>query len=168
MPVMRETPRHHPEPRARRGEAGAALVISMLLIVLLAGMGMTMLTLSDTDNLIAKNDELSEGAFYAAEAATQLAIQQIGPNKSSSVTAIAEADLGADFSYRSGSREDDAAQPITFVGSIPKAGYTISANTAYNTTGYVFDVYRINATGRGPRGAEREVEVRVEYGPTPQ
>jgi hypothetical protein len=115
--------------------------------------------------MIATNDEWAEGAFYAAEAAVQVAIDQLGADPSSNTEVVALTDLDGSFSYRSGGRDDTDPQPPAYVGDTHASGYSIGTGTGYNTSEYVFDLYRINGTGEGPRNARREIEIQVQYGP---
>lgn len=149
----------------RRGEEGSALVIALLLMMLLLLLGGALLVTSEAESLISTNDEWSEGAFYAAEAAVQVAIDQLSPDPASNTEVVPLTDIGERFTYRTGGRDDDAPQPPAYVGSMHSSGYNIGAGTGYNTSEYIFDIYRINGTGAGPRNARREIEVQVQYGP---
>lgn len=144
-------------------ERGAALVICLLLVVLLLSMGVGLLALSETESLIAANDQWSEGAFQAAEAAVHVAIDQLGVGATSQV--VPETAISGDFDFRSGGRTDSSPQPPEFRSITSQAGFSLAAGTGYNSAGYQFQIYRINGTGTGPRNAQREVEVEVELGP---
>lgn len=149
----------------RHGERGSALVVALLLTVMLFALGAAMLTVSEAETIIAANDQYSEGAFLAAEAAVQVALDQIGPGVDTSALVVQDTDLGTNFNYRSGERDDQSAQPPELVSVVPGPGFSIGSNAAYTTSGYVFEVYEVNGTGTGPRNAVREVEVQVEIGP---
>lgn len=154
--------------RHTQGERGSALVVALLLIVLLLLLGGALLGTSEAENVIAANDASSEGAFYAAEAAVQAGIDQLGDSAASRELPVAITPIGGSFTYRSGGRDDNAPQPPTFVATVNRPGFAAGTNTGYNQTGYAFQVYQINGTGTGPRNAVREVEVQVEYGPVAQ
>lgn len=142
------------------------LVVALLLMVLLFMLGAALLATSESEAVIASNDEWSEGAFYAAEAAVQVAIDQLSGDPASNVTEVVpESDIGEQFTYRSGGRDDAEPQPPAYVGAVHGTGYSIGAGTGYNTSEYIFDIYQINGTGTGPRNAIREVEVQAQYGP---
>jgi Tfp pilus assembly protein PilX len=160
----------------QRAEAGSVAVIAILIMALLSILGTTLLMMSLTENTIATNDISSEGAFHAAEAGLNLALNQLGPNTAASVAAVPVTGIGPNcaplvpcYSYRSGKRTDAAPTTATFVGTTEMAGYSLGLGTGYNNpTGYVFYVYKINATGTGPRGAVREIESQAAYGPVPK
>lgn len=149
-----------------RGEEGSVLIVALLIMVLLFMLGAGLYSTAESEAVITSNDELSEGAFYAAEAAVQIAIDQIGPNPAQNIENVVAAEqIGGQFTFRSGRRTDNAAEPPTYIGENTAPGYSIGSGTGYNTARYVFDIYQINATGTGPRNAQREVEVQVQYGP---
>jgi Tfp pilus assembly protein PilX len=154
----------HPE--SRNGEQGAVIVVALLVMVLLLMLGATLLTVSEDESQVAVNDQWSEGAFYAAEAAVQESID--GLSETGGVDPVELTEIGDGFTYRSGSRDDNAAQPPELVGTVNRSGYAVGSTTGYNSSTYVFNVYQINGTGMGPRNAEREVEVEVEIGPVAQ
>ena len=156
---------HRPTAAAREAERGSALVVALLLTVLLFALGAAMLTVSEAETIIASNDQNSEGAFLAAEAAVQVALDQLGPGVDVSALTVQPTDLGDAFSYRSGERADDTAQPPELVTVVPGPGFALGSGTGYATSGFVFEVYEVNGTGTGPRNAVREVEVQVELGP---
>jgi len=146
-------------------ETGSVLVVALLLMVLLFTLGAALLTMAETEGVIAANDVWSEGSFYAAEAAVQTAIDQITVDPVASAQPVPVTTIGDDYTYRTGGRDDASAQPPQVVQSVGGAGFALGSSTGYNSSGFVFDVYQINGTGMGPRSAMREVEVQVEYGP---
>jgi len=151
-----------------RGERGAALIVALLVVFLLFLLSAALLSVSDIENGVSANDNWSEGAFYAAEAGVQAGIDQVGINPTTSIAAIPLTTIGTSYTYRSGSRTDTSAQPLTFIGTLGTSGYSLGSGTGYNGAGYVYNIYQINATGSGPRNALREVEVQVSYGPVPR
>ncbi len=158
-----------------RDEAGSVAVIAILIMALLSLVGTTLLMMSLTENTIASNDLSSEGAFQAAEAGLNVAMDQLGTSTAASTAAIPVAGIGPlcgltpCYSYQSGRRTDAGPTAQTFVGTTEMSGYSLGLGTGYNNpTGYVFYVYRLNATGRGPRGAVREIEAQAAFGPVPK
>jgi len=148
-------------------ETGTILIIALLLLVLLSLLGVTLLTVAATEHSVAFNTAASEGALMAAEAGVNVGINQLSANATTSTQAIPLTplpDAQSPYRYRSGTRAS-GAQDLEFVSSRTETGYSIAVGTGYNRSGYVFDTYRINATGTGPRFAVREVEVQAEYGP---
>jgi Tfp pilus assembly protein PilX len=149
-------------------EAGSVLVIALLLMVLLSLLGVTLLTVAATEHTVAFNGLWSEGALTAAEAGVNRGLNQLNANAATSIQPIATTSIASPYAFRSGHRTDTTPQPLTFVGTRTEAGYSLAVGTGYNPAGYAFHTYQINATGTGPRNAQREVEVRAEYGPVAQ
>lgn len=144
---------------------GSALVISLVLLLLLVVLGSSLLALSGLETNMSHNDLWSEGAFHAAEAGIHIGIDQLCIDTAISIQAIAETPLANDFSYRSGGRLAGGPQPQLYLGKESEPGYDIGVGTGYNTAGYVFTRYRLNATGIGPRNTRREVEAETHFGP---
>jgi Tfp pilus assembly protein PilX len=158
-------------PRAK-GEEGSILVIALLLMVLLSLLGLTLLTVASTEYSIGYNALWSEGALSAADAGVNMGVNQIGANPTTSVLPInlryLPDTVNGPYNYRSGPRGAGGPQPLQFVNTRVEPGYSIAVGTGYNPSGYAFFTYQINATGVGPRNAQREVEVQAEYGPVAQ
>ena len=142
-------------------------MIGLLLMVLLSLLGITLLTVAATEHTVAFNGLWSDGALMAAEGGVNMGINQLSANAATSTQAIPVTQIPAGqgpYQFRSGTRTS-GVQDLQFISSRTEAGYSIAVGTGYNRSGYVFDTYRINATGTGPRLAVREVEVQAEYGP---
>jgi hypothetical protein len=156
------------ESQARNGEKGSVMLVALFVMVVLSLLGVTFLTLSNTESFVAANALWSEGAFYAAEAGIQTGIDQLGANVAQATAAIPQTTIGTNYQYRSGRRTDTAPQPLQFIRSRTAAGYSVEVGTGYNPSGYSFYVYQMNVTGTGPRNAQREIEVQAEFGPVAQ
>ena len=117
---------------------------------------------------MAFNGLWSEGALHGCRGRCQPGTQPTDRKRATSIQAIATTSIGLAYAFRSGHRNDTAPQPLAFVGTRTEAGYSLAVGTGYNPAGYAFHTYQINATGTGPRNAQREVEVRAEYGPVAQ
>jgi hypothetical protein len=147
-------------------------VIAILFMALLSIVGTTLLMISLTENTIASNELWSEGAFHAAEAGLNVAIDQLGVDQTASTAAIPVTTIlqttNGPYTYRSGRRTDAGPTGQAFVTRRLETGYSIGLGTQYNSQGYDFYVYRVNATGTGPRSAVREIEAQAEYGPVPR
>jgi hypothetical protein len=152
------------EPQA----SGSIMVIALLVMALLSLLGMTLLTVGGLGHTIAYNSVWSEGALFAADAGVQRGISQLSQDPAASTQAIPVTALPGNYTYRSGGRSDAGPQPPQYVGDRILPGYAAPSGVGYGTSGYVFNIYQINATGTGPRNALREIEVRAEYGPTPR
>ena len=160
--------------RARQ-QRGSVLMIAVFVLIVLSLLGIGLLTLSGTESNIAQNALWTEGAFAAAEAGVQTGLNQLSANAGTSITPIPPAGpavtIGTGtytYQFRSGRRTDAGPQPLQFRGTRVEAGYSIAIGTNYNPSGYAFHSYQINATGTGPRNAQRELETLAEYGPVAQ
>ena len=158
-----------------RPPRGSVLMIAMFVLIVLSLLGVGLLTLSGTETNIAQNAVWTEGAFAAAESGIQTGLNQLSANAGTSITPIPPAGtavpIGAGiytYQFRSGRRADAGPQPLQFRGTRVEAGYSIAIGTGYNPSGYAFHSYQINATGSGPRNAQREIETLAEYGPVAQ
>jgi type IV pilus assembly PilX-like protein len=72
--------RHH---RARAGaagrsDAGAALLIALIALVLLCGLGFGLVTMSHTESIIASNYRIGSEMAYAADAAIEFVTSEVG------------------------------------------------------------------------------------------
>jgi Tfp pilus assembly protein PilX len=151
----------------RRGERGSALIITVLLLTLLLALGTSLLATATIEQAIATNERWSEGAFFAAEAAVQTAIDTL--TQGGAPAAIPITDLGDDYWYRSGGADDVGPTAPTLVATTEAEGYSAAAGSGYgSSTTWVMEIYQINATGFGPQSAQREVEVQISVGPLPQ
>ena len=154
-----------------RNQRGSVIVIALFVMIILSLLGITLLTLSGTESNIAYNALWSEGAFAAAEAGVERGLSQIGPNAKDSITKFPDSgtlSIGTGtytYGYRSGRKSDTTPTDLVFKGTRNVAGYNLALGTGYNTAGYTFNVYQLNATGMGPRNAQREIEVLAQYGP---
>ncbi len=146
-------------------ESGSALVISLVLLLLLVVLGTSLLALSGMESNMSHNDLWSESALHAAEAGIHTGIDGLSIDPVISTQAIVETALNDDLSFRSGGRLAAGAQPLQFIGKERLPGYGMGVGTGYNTSGYTFARYRINATGIGPRNTRREVEAVTHFGP---
>ncbi|MGD0266264.1 MAG: hypothetical protein ABSD47_15105 [Candidatus Methylomirabilota bacterium] len=154
-----------------RNQRGSVLMIALLVMIVLSLLGVALLTLSGTEHNIAYNALWSEGAFAAADAGIQTGLNQLSANSTTSTAAIPVTAIGTGtytYQFRSGHRADPGPQPLVFKGSRIATGYSLAIGTGYNPSGYAFNSYQINATGSGPRNAQREIEVLAEYGPVAQ
>ena len=151
----------------KRRDRGSVLMIALLVTVILSLLGIALLTLSGTESDIAYNQLWSEGAFTAAEAGVETALGQIGADTTTSMQAVPVTAIGTGtytYQFRSGHKSDPAPMPLGYSERLV-AGFSIAIGTGYNSNGYSYSDYLINATGTGPRNAQRELEVLAEYGP---
>jgi len=154
--------------REKNRQSGSVLVFALLVMFLLSFLGLTLLTVAATEHSIAWNSLWYDGALAAAEAGLNQALDQLSPDAGVSTQAIPVTAIAQNFTFRSGRRTDAGPQPIAFVGEHSGSGYAMGTGTGYNTSGYVFRTYQINATGIRPPTTMREVEARVDLGPVPK
>jgi hypothetical protein len=152
--------------RDRDRERGSAIVVVLLVTMLLLLLGAALLGTSETESAIAANDYWAEGAFQAAEAAVQLAVDELSGGNTGQVVPLTT--IGDRFAYRSGGMADTAPQPPQLVDTAPATGYAIAEGAGYGSSGYAMMVFEVNGTGTGPRNTQREVEVQVLIGPVPE
>jgi len=166
-----------------RTQRGSVLLIALFVLIVLSFLGISLLTLSGTESNIAQNALWSEGTFAATEAGLQTGLNQLSANTVDSVKSIPtgvtdprndgtnHVAIGTGtytYQFRSGGRTAAGPQPLQFKNTRIEAGYSIAIGTGYNPSGYAFYSYQINATGTGPRNAQRELETLAEYGPVAQ
>ena len=158
-----------------RNQRGSVLMIALFVLIVLSLLGVALLTLSGTEQNIAYNALWTEGAFAAAEAGIQTGLNQLSANAATSTQKFPTVGTYVDlptgtytYQFRSGPKTATAPQDLTFKGTRVETGYSIAIGTGYNPSGYAFHSYQINATGKGPKNAQRELEVLAEYGPIPQ
>jgi hypothetical protein len=137
-------------------ERGSVLVLAIFIMALLMAAGMIMLRMSTSETDIAYNTVWAEGAFYAAEAAIAVGIDQLGPTLVADVP-MAATQLGPDYT-RMGN--------VQFLGATQQPGFALSSGPTYsNPAGFYFNQYRIAGTGTGPRSAQRQLEIQATFGP---
>jgi len=149
-----------------RADKGSVLLMSLFVLIILSLLGFVLITTSNSESGVAINGLWAEGAFSAAEGGLHTGIDQLSANPTTSIVAVPVTTIGDSYSYRSGRRTDATPQPFQFVRTQSEAGYSLESGTGYNSAGYAFLIYQLNATGSGPLNAQREVEAQVEFGPT--
>lgn len=63
--------------RFTRGERGSAILFAMLALVFLTVIGLSLAVVSETEMLIGSNEQITQEAFYAAEAGVGVATSQV-------------------------------------------------------------------------------------------
>jgi len=149
-----------------RGEKGSVLLMALFVLVILSLLGFVLITTSNSESSVAANGLWAEGAFNAAEGGLHTGIDQLSANPTTSIVAVPVTTIGDSYSYRSGRKTDTSPQQFQFLRTQSEAGYSLESGTGYNSSGYAFLIYQLNATGSGPLNAQREIEAQVEFGPT--
>ena len=154
-----------------RSERGVSLVVViMLMVIILAITGAGML-FSSIDLRVSGNYKVGTQAFYAADVGASAGFAQIVLDPAISTAAIPKTTLSPGLFYCSGRIDNTGGncatpQPLTVI-PVNKPGYSLGVGTGYNSSGYYFYQYTIDATGIGPLGATRQVQALAQYGPVP-
>ena len=149
--------------RRARGERGLALVVALSSMALVLVGAVIMLRMASDDRDVGGTVVAAEGAFFAADAAVNVALDMIGPDAPSCATARTQLDGG--FAYQVLNTPPNRS---CFAGTQHEAGYSIGTGTGYNSAGYVFYTFAFTGVGTGPRSAQRTIDVRATYGPIAQ
>jgi Tfp pilus assembly protein PilX len=88
-----------------REEKGVALVIALLMLLILTLIGISSINTTTYETSISGNERVRTGAFYAAEAGIQVAINQIPDNTGP----IAKTKINEDSYYWSGGAKDEGS-----------------------------------------------------------
>ncbi len=156
-----------------RDRQGITLVVVLMVMAILLSVVGAGLLFSGINTKISGNYQTGTRAFYAADIGINAVASVITPGSSPSSTPVS---LGNNICYRFGKRDGTAP---SFQPSIKSgAGFSLGSGTGYNTSGYSFYQYQINATGTfssgtscpsvGTETAAREVEAQAMYGPVPK
>ena len=132
----------------KRSEKGAALIISLLLLLVLTVLALSLINTSTFEIGVSGNEKISLEAFYAAEAGVQMALSQLP-----SMEAIPQTRIGSDSHYWGGSvRDRRNPSQLESLGLAFQYGSDVSQ--------FGFRRIRIHVTGES-QGAVRELEVQV-------
>ena len=138
-------------------QRGIALVIAISIMALLLAGGVFLLRMSAIEGDIAYNTVWAEGSFFAADAAINVGIDQMGPTLSTWTPGSTT--IGGSFTY---------TPSVSFSGTQPQAGFSLGVGTGYNPAGFAFYSFAITGSGTGPRSAQRTIDVLATYGPIAQ
>ena len=132
----------------KRLERGAALIVSLLLLLVLTVLALSLINTSTFEIGISGNEKTNLEAFYAAEAGIQMALSQLP-----SMEAIPRTTIGSHSQYWSGSvRDRGNPTALESLGLAFQYGSDLSQ--------FGFRRIRIHVTGES-QGAVRELEVQV-------
>jgi hypothetical protein len=147
--------RSAPDPASPQAEAGIAMLIAVLLLLLISAIGLAAIDHSGTEAARVGIARTRARSLYAADAGVQAAINQL--RQGTPVLTGFEYPLSGAI-VRSGPRTASAPQPIEPSGTgAPPEGYAIEVGGS----GFVNQLYRIRTTGRSDGGAVRELEAKV-------
>jgi hypothetical protein len=138
-------------------ERGIALVIAISIMALLLAGGVFLLRMSSIEGDIAYNTVWAEGSFFAADAAINVGIDQMGPTVSTWNPGATT--IGGSFTY---------TPSLSFSGTQSQPGFSLGVGTGYNPAGFAFYSFAVTGSGTGPRSAQRTIDVTATYGPIAQ
>jgi hypothetical protein len=141
-----------------RDEAGVALILAVLLLLMISGIGIAAITHSGDDASLAGSTRRSTVTFYGADAGIQYAINQV--RQSPPATDPFSFALADGTTLRSGDRSAGSAQSIPSLGSGPPPdGACINIGASC----YRRDLYRatVSAFGAAASAAELEAQLAV-------
>ena len=124
-----------------RSERGAALIISLLLLLVLTVLALSLINTSTFEIGISGNEKTNLEAFYAAEAGIQTALSQLSSMEP--MKPIPEIGIGSDSRYSA--RLESRGLAFQYGSDVSQFGYRR---------------IRIHVTGES-QGAVRELEVQV-------
>jgi hypothetical protein len=155
--------------RALRSERGISLVVVIMLMVIILAITGAGLLFSSIDLRVSGNYRVGTQAFYAADTGASYAFARIVLDPTISTAPFTGTLNNGSLTYCSGTIASTGLncatpQPLT-VTSINSPGYSLGAGTGYNSSGFSFYLYQIDATGVGPLGATRQVQALAQYGP---
>lgn len=127
-------------------QRGIVLIVALMLLLVLTIIGISSISTTSFESVISGNERVANTAFYSAEAAVQVGLNQIP-----ATTAISKTRIG----------------PLTsdtyYSGTVTNVGL---AHSVGNDQTWSFRRYQVNATGEST-GANREIEIQARYGPFP-
>ena len=139
-----------------RNENGVALIIALIVLLILTFIGISAISTTTFETIIAGNERIGAVAFYGSEAIFQYGLNQLPDTKCIPLTEIGDDCYG----WSGGAKDRESPKDLTSFGLFSKAGYDSS---------WAFKRYQINATGATgePFLATKEIEAQVSYGPFP-
>jgi Tfp pilus assembly protein PilX len=146
-----------------RDQRGLVLVIALSVMAMLLVGAVVLLRMASIDRDVPSNAVWTEGSFFAADAAINVALDTIAPEVQS--CASARTALGGGYTYQVLNTPPNTS---CFTGTQREAGYSVGSGTGYNPGGYVFYTFAFTGLGTGPRSAQRTIDARAAYGPVAQ
>jgi hypothetical protein len=152
--------------RTLGSERGVSLVVVIMLMVIILAITGAGLLFSSIELRVSGNYRVGTQAFYAADTGASVAFARIPSSAAIPRTPATGAPAYCSGTPTTTSNCNGTAQPLT-VTPISAPGYSLGAGTGYNSSGYSFYLYQIDATGVGPLAATRQVQALAQYGPIP-
>lgn len=145
--------------KPRRREAGTALLIAVLLLLLVAMLGFAALDTVKRDQEVAGFQNRSSIAFFAADAGIAKGMETLTTTQTPSVPVTTLGDAGI-FPHGQPSFRPDptATDPIDKIGSGAYPGMSVNIGQGGTPT-YQLSYWRIRVQGDGPAGTASRAEV---------
>jgi hypothetical protein len=135
-------------------ERGIALVIALSLMALLLVGGVFLLRMSAIEGDIAYNTVWAEGSFYAADAAINVGLDQMGPTLST--WNPGPTTIGGSFTY---------TPSVEFQAEQVAPGSAMCSSITYNQGCFKNYIFTLTGSGTGPRSSQRTIDAQAAYGP---
>jgi hypothetical protein len=140
--------------RLHEGEQGIAMILTILLLLLISGIGIAAVEHSGSESIMSGSARRWTRTFFAADAGIQMALSQIAQTPPDLNQFNFQLENGATNVW-SGT-PGGGLQPIESVGvGAPPDGYSINVGSGYQSR-----LYKANATARGPAQATVELEAK--------
>jgi Tfp pilus assembly protein PilX len=135
-------------------ESGMALLIALLLLLVMSAIAVSAIEHSGEESSVAGRFRRTAVTFHAADAGAQVALNRL--SQTPPQTAAFSLNTSDGTTYRTGSKTDSSAQPISTVGvGPPPDGYCIGVGASC----YVRQIYRTPVTASSTDGSVAELEV---------
>ena len=139
----------------RREEAGAALLVTMFVLLLMGGIAIAAIENSGQEARSSATSRVNKRTLHGADAGIQIAHRHLAdepPNQ-----AAFDLDLGGGMSVQSRTRADATPQPIERLGvGPPPDGMSINIGS-----GFINEIYLTNVTSSSPNSTMVELEAKL-------
>ncbi len=149
----------------RRNEAGMALLLAVILMLLISAIGLGALQSATGESSAGGRSARKLRTFFAAEAGMGMVLQQLDNTKNQypDISALDEQQLvqdayGGFTQVRTGTADNDVPQEVRRVGRSRQEGGALNVNSA-NT--YTFGIYRADVVATDPAGGRVELQAQL-------
>lgn len=144
-----------PNPKRQRREAGAALLVAMMMLALMGLIGFASLDTVMRDRQVAGNTSLSQHALYAADAGVAASLEVLRTQPSTPGCLAAPVPSNTLSNGASYGPDPTAAQPgICQLATAPQECEELGMSLG---SGFLYTVWNIRTEGRAPGGAVARV-----------
>jgi len=145
-------------PEIHRGEGGAALLVTMMILIALALLGMTTLQTVMSDQQVSGYQTRSRMAFQAAEAGLAVVRGSLDGTNTPTIAAVSLADAATyPHGQPSYGPDPNIAQPVTDMGASAAQGMNLRIGGGGPK--YQLQYWRVNVQGTAPGGSVSRVEM---------